>query len=82
MVLAIVAMLDCLLVIVAVAQNDAQYAHQVSTWFGCHLTLVSSVAALIVALIGSPRRVLAESVRRGHPTTRSPVSSSDTTAIR
>ena len=55
--LAIVAMLDCLLVVAAVSQNDAKYAHHVITSFGCYFTLVASVAALIAALIGSPRRV-------------------------
>ena len=80
--LAIVAMLDCLLVIAAVSQNDAKYAHHVSTSIGCYFTLVASVAALIAALIGSPRRVPAQSQRRRHAATRSPMSNSDATAIR
>ncbi len=48
--LAIVAMLDCLLVIAAVAVNDSKNADGVSTSVGCYLTLVASVAALIVAV--------------------------------
>jgi hypothetical protein len=51
--LAIVAMLDCLLVIGAVAVNDAKDADAVSTSVGCYLTLVASLAAMIVVRIGS-----------------------------
>jgi hypothetical protein len=47
--LAIVAMLDCLLVIDAVASNDSENASAVSTSYGCYLTLVASLAAMIAA---------------------------------
>ena len=79
--LAIVAILDCLLVIAAVAENDSKDAHTVSTSLGCYFTLIASVAALIVAFILAAID-LAQSKRRRHAAIRSPVSSSDTAAIR
>jgi hypothetical protein len=79
--LAIVAILDCLLVIAAVAVNDSKDADTMSASFGCYFTLISSVAALIVAFILATMD-RAQSERRRHPATRSPVNSSDITAIR
>lgn len=80
--LAIVAMLDCLLVIGAIAVNDAKYADAVSTSLGCYFTLVSSLAAMIFAHLGSPPRDLTDSEYRYRRTARSPVSSADSAASR
>lgn len=79
MIAAIVALLGCLLVIGAVAANDAQYANAVSISVGCYFTLVSSLAALGIAYWSSrPRELTASEHLR---TARSPMSNTGSAAL-
>lgn len=80
--LAIVTMLDCLLVIHAVAVNDAKYASSVTISPGCYFTFLASLAALIVAFWSSRPRGMTDSERRYRGTARYPVSNADSAAIR